>query len=354
MRLRVLFAWIPVLLGHRGTLEFVRVRSNDAKARGMTMPRLIVTLGPSCRGKMRELQAAGADSFRLNASHLEACSLEQALVDTRTEAPDVPIILDLQGAKMRLGDFSAREVAPGEVVTLSQEAVRARSAALPLPHPEPFAVLELGEEVSLDDGRLIASVVHNDGSRLAIRFSVGGWLRPRKGFNRSNHPVELRDLTQRDRELARIALAGGCTSFAVSFVSDGRECGWLRQLGSELNIIAKLERADALEQLSAVAESANALWLCRGDLGAQLGLDQLGRAVSRIDPMAHAQPMWMAGQVLHHLTKHPKPTRSEICHVFDLCSRGYAGIVLSDETAVGRDPVNATRWAARLLNHASS
>jgi pyruvate kinase len=84
-------------------------------------------------------------------------------------------------------------------------------------------------------------------------------------------------------------------------------------------------------------------------LGVQLGLVELARQVARLDPHALEVPVLMAGQVLEHLTQHEQPTRSEICHLIDLVARGYAGIVLSDETAIGVGPANAVRWAARLM-----
>ncbi|MGC4068601.1 MAG: pyruvate kinase [Polyangiaceae bacterium] len=76
----------------------------------------------------------------------------------------------------------------------------------------------------------------------------------------------------------------------------------------------------------------------------------MGRAISSIDPKPLGVPVCMAGQVLEHLTTHDEPTRSEVCHLYDLLRRGYSGIVLSDETAIGRNPIGAARWANRLLS----
>jgi pyruvate kinase len=92
----------------------------------------------------------------------------------------------------------------------------------------------------------------------------------------------------------------------------------------------------------------DAVWICRGDLGEQLGPADLGRFVGALDPARLACPVLMAGQVLEHLTAHPEATRSEVCHLHDLVARGYGGIVLSDETAIGRHPVHAVARAAAL------
>jgi pyruvate kinase len=117
-------------------------------------------------------------------------------------------------------------------------------------------------------------------------------------------------------------------------------------------VIAKIERREAIESLARIEETADDLWICRGDLGAQLGLEAMAGFLARFRPADHPRPVYVAGQVLEHLTEHPAPTRSEACHLFDLVFRGYAGVVLSDETAVGRDPVLATATANRLLRAA--
>jgi pyruvate kinase len=114
-------------------------------------------------------------------------------------------------------------------------------------------------------------------------------------------------------------------------------------------VVGKVERSEALADLDQISARTDAVWICRGDLGAQLGLGALARTVAAIDPVRHPVPVLMAGQVLEHLTEHETPTRSEVCHLFDLVSRGFAGIVLSDETAIGRDPVHAVATAGRLL-----
>jgi pyruvate kinase len=98
-----------------------------------------------------------------------------------------------------------------------------------------------------------------------------------------------------------------------------------------------------------IARSVDALWICRGDLAAQLGQIPMARWVSGFRPAAGGCPVLMAGQVLHHMTKSGEPTRAEVCNLYDLLSRGYSGFVLSDETAIGADPVRAVRTLRSLL-----
>jgi pyruvate kinase len=114
-------------------------------------------------------------------------------------------------------------------------------------------------------------------------------------------------------------------------------------------VAAKIERREAAHAIASIAGRVDAIWICRGDLGVQLGAPGLARFVASLRPSAFRVPVLMAGQVLEHLTRHRQPTRSEVCHLFDLADRGYRGFVLSDETAIGDDPLNAVETATSLL-----
>jgi pyruvate kinase len=262
-------------------------------------------------------------------------------------APGLEIVVDLQGAKMRLGALVERQLTAGEAVVFSSQ--EAEGGALLLPHPELFAQVTPGERLTADDDRLCFEVVRAGAERIEARVLTAGRLGPRKGVNVVEHPIVLEDLCAGDRA-ALAALKGiGGLSFAISFVADGREAEWVHRRRPGARLVAKIERREAVGCLEAIAASVDALWICRGDLGAQLGVSGLVRFVSDLDPGKVGRPVLMAGQVLEHLTGHASPTRSEVCHLGDLVRRGYAGIVLSDETAIGRDPVHAVRVAAELL-----
>ena len=310
--------------------------------------KLVVTLGPASWGSEADLQRAGATALRFNASHLVPGELVRRLKGARERSEVAVSIVDLQGAKMRVGQFAPRAVEPGQTLTLVQED-QSSDASIPLPHRQAFEQLEPGDWVSLDDDRLQAKVESVGRLRLTLVLANGGTLRPRKGFNRARHPIELVEMTAADREAIDAALDGGCRRFALSFVSSPAECAWVRNRAPQAQVIAKIERQLALDSLSEIAEAADELWICRGDLGAQVGWTALGAQVARVAPRELGLPVLMAGQVLEHLTAHEQPTRSEICHVHDLLERGYSGVVLSDETAIGCDPIRATGWAARLL-----
>jgi pyruvate kinase len=308
--------------------------------------RLVVTLGPASWQLVRELRAAGADAFRINASHLSADALDHALGDIRRDVPDAEIVVDLQGAKMRIGQAAPRDLHRGERVRF---ALDTRADALPVPHPELFAQARPGHTVGVDDGRLRLRVTGAATDHLELVALDAGRVLPRKGVTLEEHPVRLDGLTAADRDAIAAATPHGVREFAFSFMSDGREADWVRALAPASLVVGKVERREAADALATLAARVDAVWICRGDLGAQLLPAGLARFVASVEPSRLPVPVLMAGQVLEHLTAHVSPTRSEVCHVFDLVARGYRGFVLSDETAVGIDPVNAAAAAASLL-----
>jgi pyruvate kinase len=209
--------------------------------------------------------------------------------------------------------------------------------------------LKPGDTLRIDDDKLRFRVLRKERRSALARAERAGTLQPRKGINVVEHPVTLEDLSERDRRAVALAARFAGVRCAISFVADGTEARWVHARLPERPVIGKVERAEAVGAIHRLAVNFDELWICRGDLGAQLGSPSMARFVGRLDPVALGKPVLMAGQTLEHLTSHPEPTRSEVCHLFDLIARGYSGIVLSDETAIGRDPAGAVRTAAGLL-----
>jgi pyruvate kinase len=311
---------------------------------------IIATLGPASLHLAAELAQAGAKSFRLNASHMTPSDLARAVRSVRQALPAQRVVVDLQGAKMRLGTFEPRDVKSGQTVRFAIEP--ADPAVIPLDHPELYDCLQVGDTLSLDDDRVRMRVLDVSAGKLSARCLGDATLRPRKGVNVVEHPVQLADLSARDQAHLRAVAPYNGIDFAFSFMLDGREAAWVRRLAPNATVVGKIERIEAVHQIRAMGDHCDELWICRGDLGAQMGAGPLARFVSTFRPWSGGPPVIMAGQVLEHLTHHADPTRSEVCHLYDLAARGYAGIVLSDETAIGHDPVAAVRIARALLDEA--
>lgn len=318
---------------------------------------VIATLGPATRSEnhWRALLDAGANRFRLNTSHMtisETDSWVEALREFRkaTYRSDIGIVLDLQGSKWRIGRIDPTTVEAGDRLMLSAGDSSQEATVIPVPHEAFFRALEASSgEIRLNDGKVILKVSDRGSPGRAnppVEAVVmrGGPLSAGKGITVPGTAHRNEVLGEKDREL--LARWRDRTAFAVSYVKDAVEMErYRREAGEEAVLVAKLERQSALADVEGIAAFSNELWLCRGDLGAELGLVEMAAAVRRFRP-TQTVPAILAGQVLEHMTEHPTPTRSEVCYLSDALHAGYRGVVLSDETAVGSYPTEACRVAA--------
>ncbi len=307
---------------------------------------IVATLGPASWNLVAPLCDAGATTFRLNASHMEVTELAHRATKIRSESQASRVVIDLQGAKMRVGDFIGRAIRMGERARFSLDG---SGGAIPIPHREIFKSIRNGQTLSCDDDRLRFRVESAGAETLDTIALAEGILQPRKGINVLEHPVLLQDLTGFDQERIKATAHLDGVAYAFSFMSDGGEVTWIRRHAPGCEVIGKIERREATGNMAAIANSVDSIWICRGDLGAQLGVAPMARWISAFDPGAHGCSVLMAGQVMEHLTAHAEPTRAEVCHLYDLLVRGYAGFVLSDETAIGADPVHAVATLYRLV-----
>lgn len=317
---------------------------------------IVVTLGPRSNAEpvWRDLLAAGATGFRVNTAHLSVAELRGWLdrFDTclRSQNPRPPLVLDLQGSKWRVGQFPAREVVPGQCVVLVCEAATERPDALPVPHPDFFRAASISSgEVVVDDAKIRLVMTGERGGALTARVITGGRILPRKGITYTASTYRQESLTETDRTILALTKTLPGIRYAVSYVRDAREMAQYRaQVGAGIHLIAKLERQPAVDDAAGIAASADALWLCRGDLGAELGAAGMAKAAHGFSAGVRSMraPVFLAGQVFEHMTEHSHPTRSEVCAAYDALQHGYRGFVLSDETAIGHNPVDSCRMAA--------
>jgi pyruvate kinase len=301
-----------------------------------------------------------ADKFRLNASHLDADELTRWLRKLasvfQSNKRMVPVAVDLQGAKMRIGHYPARDTIPAHV-TLALGKITSSPEVIPVPHLDFFKTVKPGDLISLNDARvqlkIISSEWRKDGQAVGAEAEVikNGPLSPNKGINRENHPIPYQTVTESDMRAIEASLAFPFVEYAASFVDSGEEARLLRPLIDGHRLIAKLERAEAIAAIDNIDKNFDELWLCRGDLGAQAGLHRLGElqdiVEARLQSLRH--PCFLAGQVLEHMTHFPQPTRSEVVHLHHVIKRGFAGIVLSDETAIGKNPLDVAGFIQSFI-----
>ncbi|HEY9087725.1 MAG TPA: pyruvate kinase [Anaerolineaceae bacterium] len=317
---------------------------------------ITATLGPASAvpplwAAMRD---AGATAFRLNTSHLAPDDLAGwlARLDAfrRESGADWSVVLDLQGSKWRLGQFPARLLAPGERLRLLHADSSPAQSVLPVPHADFFrAALASTGEVLLDDAKIALRVEFVDAESAVAVVVRGGEIRPRKGITLNGGEVRSEEINPRDRAVIEVSAEYSFVEYAISYVRDAQEMARYRALfPPAARLIAKLERESAMQAAEQIAAHAGSLWVCRGDLGMELGIPRMAAAVHQITAAVRSipVPVVMAGQVFEHLVAHPEPTRSEVCFLYDCLQAGYAGVILSDECAVGQYPVEAVRAAA--------
>ncbi|MBN2012901.1 hypothetical protein JW960_26460 [candidate division KSB1 bacterium] len=321
---------------------------------------IVATLGPSTQNLISDLLDAGATAFRLNCSHLTMEQFREWLrkIDAISVQREqhIPVWLDLQGAKIRIGELiQPIMVNEGARVTFVFNA-KQEDERIPLPHKEIFDTIVKGDEISIDDGRVIlTSEIIRDNSFTAI-VTTGGQLNSFKGFNKAHYHDYLREISPRDLAFINATYNISSIGYAISFVQTPDELELIRKYTHNRPVICKIERLRTFSRLIDLALLSDGLWLCRGDLGVEANIYNLFefekifiQNLNKID-----KPYLIAGQVLEHMVRNSQPSRSEVAHLGYLIENGFHGAVLSDETAIGDDPVKAVQFCDRFFHHLQS
>lgn len=335
----------------------------------MRKTKLVITIGPAIMEPARLREALReADAIRLNASHGDLETRNAALELVRRTSVElgrlVPVLLDLQGPKWRVGALAAPiQLEAGSVGALvAADAAVAPGVAwtIPLPHPELFAGALPGQRWLLDDGALELEILGVAADRLEAKVTVGGELKARKGV----HPIGLaravEPLTAKDRVDVEWGVRAGVEFFAQSFVRSAEDVRALqRQIaaaGGAQPVIAKIEHPLAVERLEEILEACWGVMVARGDLGVELGVAQVPATQKRIIAAARRalKPVITATQMLESMMLNPSPTRAEASDVANAVWDGTDAVMLSGESAVGQHPVEAVRWLGRIAAEADA
>jgi pyruvate kinase len=322
--------------------------------------KIVATIGPSCSSPERldELVAAGMDAARLNLSHgtHDDHRARAALVRDAQERLGRPIALigDLQGPKIRVGDLSApMQLTTGERITVVVGGDE-KDGELPIAPAAIGEVLRPGHEVLIDDGHVRLHVEEVAAGRALCGIVVGGPVTSHKGVNLPGVPIPIPSLTRKDLEDLEFALQLGCDFIALSFVRSAADVRDLRALieqeGSTAHVIAKIEKAEAVDALDDVLAEADAVMVARGDLGVEIGPALVPLVQKRIilKALDRGKPVITATQMLESMIHHPEPTRAEASDVANAILDGTSAVMLSGETAVGEFPVEAVQTMDRI------
>jgi pyruvate kinase len=326
--------------------------------------KIVATLGPSVaqHDSLAAIIDAGVDVVRLNAAHGSVESRARLVELVRKVADErernVPILLDLQGMKIRTGpllDADPAMLARGSRVRVYPRLVSTTSDQIGVSYPDLLDVIEPGSRLLLADGLIELAVeeVHADCAVCSI--GRGGPLASRQGVTLPNVVLQDETLTENDRADIAFAAEHGIELLGVSFLSSARDIDTARdvarQFDSRPGIVAKIERPAALAEIESIARAADAVMVARGDLGVQLPAEQVPRAQKDIIAVCNrlGTPVITATQMLESMIMQPVPTRAETSDVANAVLDGTDAVMLSAETATGRHPVAAVEMMTRII-----
>lgn len=321
--------------------------------------KIVATLGPGSRAprEVLALAHAGVDVFRLNFSHGEHAAHQEALnavraAETATGRP-LATLADLQGPKVRVGSLPGGELKlryQKEYALVAAD-VTAEEDAIPVPHAEIVEILEEGDVILVDDGKLIFTVTAA-GDAPRVRADVPGKLTDKKGFTVRGKALPVRALTEKDRADLDFALEIGVDLVALSFVQSVADVEEVKAIiNGRVPLVSKLEKPAAIANLNAIVAASDAVMVARGDLGVEFAPEDVPVIQRRIVRCARGmgRPVIVATQMLESMIENAAPTRAEASDVATAIYQGADAVMLSAETAVGRHPATAVSIMSRII-----
>ena len=316
--------------------------------------KIIATIGPASRSPemLRRLLKAGADAFRVNMSHGDHAAHRETIASIRALEKEfwrpVAILADLQGPKLRVGEFKGGQavIRHSGHFTLDRNPEPGDETRVCLPHPELFGILDKGQRLLINDGKIRLKVIKASEGEILCSAEVGGVISDRKGVNVPDSEVPIPALTEKDRKDLSFAIEQGVDWIGLSFVQRPEDLAEARRLMVRPNgertaaLCAKIEKPMAIRKLKEIIELADGIMVARGDLGVELEPQEvppLQKKIVNATRMA-GKPVIVATQMLESMIESPTPTRAEVSDVANAVYDGADAVMLSAETAAGEWP----------------
>ena len=369
---------VAVELRPRSDPAAFRVRVTDPLTTNQRMvwqnrTKIVATLGPasSTPSMIAQLIRAGVDVFRLNCAHSDHATLERVIGTVRRiarqEGRAVGILADLQGPKIRVGKLKGAEpiyLKRGATVVIDAtpgvvgEIAANGAITIGTGYRHLARDVRVGERILLDDGNLELRVRRVSGAEIHTRVVYGGMLHQFKGINLPGSEVSTSCLSRKDLDDLAVVLQLGVDFVALSFVRSPDDVVSLRKHverhGGDAQIIAKIERPEAVAALAGILAVADGLMVARGDMGVEMGPAAVPPVQKRIIAMCNEarKPVITATQMLESMVLNPRPTRAEASDVANAIYDGTSAVMLSGETASGRHPVRSVRTMEQIIRTA--
>ncbi len=328
--------------------------------------KIVCTLGPASEDEtvLRGMIRAGMAIARLNFSHGSWADHERRIALVRRVAAEerasITLMGDLQGPKFRIGRLADQGIAlqRDQQVIFSDQP---NGEAIPLPHPDLLAAIQVGQRMLIDDGAIALTVVRRiDSTTIACRVLNGGVVTSNKGVSVPGLKIVASALTPKDRDDVQFAIAQRMDALAMSFVRSAEDVYELRRLiqdcGGNQLIVAKIEKPEALDDLTGIVRASDVVMVARGDLGVEAAPEEVPFYQKRIilTCLRAGKPVITATQMLQSMIASPQPTRAEASDVANAVLDGADALMLSGETAVGAFPVQAVEAMARIAARAEA
>ena len=329
--------------------------------------KIIATIGPSSRSKpvLKRMIDAGMNVGRLNLSHGSYKDHKEVINRIRSLSKDMnkpmAILLDLQGPKIRTGklqDGKPVRLKRNGSIRITTKKVAGTRDLVSTTYANLVEDVKKDETLLLADGLIKLKVVSKTKDTVACKIINGGVLTENTGINLPGCKVSAPCLTQKDKRDLEFGIESGVDYFALSFVRSADDLNLLKSVlkkkRSEIPIIAKIEKREAVDNFDEILAIADGIMVARGDLGAELRLEQVPTVQKRIiDKAVRAnKPVITATQMLETMRDNPVPTRAEVSDVANAIFDGTDAIMLSGETATGKYPVEAVKMMARIAAEA--
>mgnify|MGYP001478188727 CR=1 FL=1 len=328
--------------------------------------KIIATIGPACKDSsiLKKMIKMGVDMFRINASHNEDSDnlvnlIESLRMTSVIAEKNTGIFLDLQGPKIRLGTFEKGEVLikKKQLYILTSRQIIGNSEASHISYENFYQDVSRNDIIYIDDGKIILkveSIKNKDVTCIVVR---GGKLSDNKGVNLPMTEMSVSPFTNKDRNDSLNAIKAGVDYIALSFVSSAKNIRDFRLFlnknnGNKVQIIAKIERQKAIDNLNEIIESADAIMVARGDLGVEVGVEKVPQIQKEIIYRSNKQskPVIVATQMLESMITTEHATRAEVSDVANAIYDNCDAVMLSGETAVGNNPVQVIQTMASICN----
>jgi pyruvate kinase len=335
----------------------------------MRKAKILATLGPVSRdpATIEALIMAGANGVRINMSHGTRADKEEDIKNIRATAlklnRPVAVLVDLSGPKIRtsqLKDGQPVTLEAGALFTITTRPVEGDAHQVSTNYADLPRVVQPGAKLLLDDGAIALLVESTTETDVVCRVINGGVLGERKGINLPGIPLPIASLTEKDVDDLHWAVAHDADYIALSFVRRAEDCIQAKKLiikaGGRAPLVAKIEKAEAIENLDEIIEAADAIMVARGDLGVETSVELVPVYQKRIiERSVHAGKMVItATQMLQSMVMSPRPTRAEASDVANAVWDGTDALMLSAETAMGLYPVPAVATMTRIIESAES